>query len=66
MALSVNGFSDLQDWAESKSCAQWKAERSCQHEPCVQAQRAADILAAAVQGPTGVWTIEDATVTFTA
>lgn len=66
MAVEVNGFQDLQEWADSKSCAQWKADRSCPHRACVEAQRAVDVLSTATEGPTGVWTIDDAAVVFTA
>lgn len=62
----VDGVSDLHDWAESKTCKQWRQDRSCGHGPCVQAQRAVDVLSQLSSQGDGVWTLKEADVRFTA
>lgn len=62
MAVQVHGFRDLLAWADSKTCGPWKYDRSCGHDGCVQAQRAFDVLSAAVQDQPGVWTLDEAVV----
>lgn len=66
MAVVVNGVSDLVAWANSKSCEPWKADRSCGHPGCVQAQRAVDILSALQDNGAGTWTLDEANVELTA
>jgi hypothetical protein len=66
MAVSVNNVSDLKHWADSKSCEGWKADRSCEHAGCAQAQRAVDILSALFQTGPGIWTIDESDIVFTA
>jgi hypothetical protein len=39
MAIQVNGPGDLISWADSKSCEDWKRDRSYGHAGCAQAQR---------------------------
>jgi hypothetical protein len=66
MAVAVNQVGDLANWANSKSCGPWKADRSCGHAGCVQDQRAVDILLALVKTAPGVWTLNEADIQLTA
>jgi hypothetical protein len=66
MAINVQGPADLGAWADSKSCEPWKADRSCGHAACVQAQRAVDILSALVEVEPGVWQLVEEHVHLTA
>ena len=65
MAVQVDRVGDLIRWADSKSCEPWKADRSCGHDGCVQAQRAVDILSALVETDPGVWSLDERDIEFT-
>ena len=66
MAVEIDGPADLAQWANSKSCAQWKGTASCPHPGCVEAQRAADLLSALVQeGSSSTWLLDEAHVRLT-
>jgi hypothetical protein len=66
MTVPVNGPEDLREWANSKSCGNWRADRSCDHPGCVQAQRAVDVLAAMQEQEAGVWVLRADDVDLTA
>ena len=65
MPAMVNGVSDLGNWANSKSCGPWKADRGCGHPGCEQDQRAVDVLSALVEISPGEWMLRESDVTFT-
>lgn len=66
MAIKVDGAAHLRDWANSKSCEQWKTDRSCGHDGCIQAQRAVDVLTALHETSPGQWSLTETDVNFTA
>jgi len=64
VAVPVRQVADLVEWANSKSCEYWKADRSCGHDGCLQAQRAVDILSALVTVSGTTWSLDEEDIDF--